>query len=75
MCYSKPVSTLIVAIHNSDSMSQHLEVLIDHKTNYLFTTSYSFNFHPKDLQDLTDKLPSPFILMGYFSLGMRGGKY
>ena len=26
-----------------------------------------FNFIPKDLQDLIDQLPSPFILMGYFN--------
>ena len=26
-----------------------------------------FNFNPKDLQDVIDQLPSPFILMGDFS--------
>ena len=26
-----------------------------------------FNFNPKDLQDIIDQLPSPFILMGDFN--------
>ena len=26
-----------------------------------------FNFNPKDLQNVIDQLPSPFILMGYFN--------
>ena len=38
-----------------------------------------FNFNPKDLQDLIDQLPSPFVLMGDFNVHhtlcwMRGGK-
>ena len=45
----------------------------------LFTTCNHFNFNLIDLEDVTDQLPCPFILVGDFSghhtVRMRVGQY
>ena len=66
----RPIDTIPFSLPPQLGMCAHKtnDVTVIYRCGLLLLPPNRFNFNPKDLQDLIDQLPSPFILMGDFNV-------